>query len=166
VTGFLFGKIMSNQSYYEKLKSPQWQRKRLEIMQRDEFTCVSCGCKEKTLNVHHKTYRKNAAPWDYDDENFITYCEECHGSIHQAKDLLMSSVDTFDKIQRIASISFYCDIKHIKLAQIASVIAAIEKSEVIAENKDDFEKCIEVSEEMIMHCKSVIKYAKKKIKQL
>jgi len=68
--------------YSEKLKDPRWQRKRLEIMQRDEFACNSCGDTDSTLNVHHKTYRKGADPWDYDDENFSTLCQSCHKSIH------------------------------------------------------------------------------------
>ena len=40
--GFLFYKIMN---YSEQLKSPKWQKKRLEIMQRDKFTCQLCGDK-------------------------------------------------------------------------------------------------------------------------
>ena len=83
---------MSKQTYWEKLKDPRWQRKRLEIMQRDDFTCVSCGGKDKTLNVHHKTYRKNAEPWDYADENFVTYCEYCHEEIHQYFNEIKTSI--------------------------------------------------------------------------
>jgi len=55
-------------------------------MVRDEFSCASCGSEDKTLNVHHKTYRKNADPWDYDDDNFITLCECCHKSSHEMLD--------------------------------------------------------------------------------
>lgn len=65
-------------TYAEKLKSPDWQKKRLEILQRDEFTCIICKSSEKELHVHHHHYRKNADPWDYDNENFVTYCVECH----------------------------------------------------------------------------------------
>jgi hypothetical protein len=86
MAGFLLSKIMSKQTYYEKLKDPRWQRKRLEVMNRDDFTCLSCGSKDKTLNVHHKTYRKGAEPWDYDNDNFATYCEDCHKEIHNFMD--------------------------------------------------------------------------------
>ena len=70
-------------TYYQKLKSPQWQRVRLRIMERDNFTCWICGDKNNTLNIHHKTYRKGAEPWEYDDENFVTLCESCHHKSHE-----------------------------------------------------------------------------------
>jgi hypothetical protein len=89
---FLLSKIMSKQTYFEKLKDPRWQRKRLEIMERDDFTCVSCGNKEKTLNVHHKTYRKGAEPWDYEDGNFMTLCEPCHEQSHEFIDEIKQNI--------------------------------------------------------------------------
>lgn len=64
--------------YSEKLRDPRWQKKRLEIMQRDNFKCQGCNSKEKTLHVHHKTYIFGKNPWDYTDTNFITLCFECH----------------------------------------------------------------------------------------
>lgn len=65
-------------TYWEKLKDPRWQKRRLEIMKRDEFTCQDCHNKEYTLNVHHKWYEKNQEPWDADDQQLITVCEVCH----------------------------------------------------------------------------------------
>ena len=65
-------------SYSEKLKDPRWQKKRLLILQRDNFTCCNCGSKEKTLHVHHKLYYANTEPWDYNDNVLITLCFECH----------------------------------------------------------------------------------------
>jgi len=69
-------------SYLEQLKNPIWQRKRLEIMQRDNFTCQRCLSKDKTLNVHHITYAKNKKAWEYSDSNYITFCEDCHKLEH------------------------------------------------------------------------------------
>lgn len=66
-------------SYFELLKDPRWQRKRLEIMERDNFTCQECEDTEATLNVHHKAYAfKKMAPWEYPDDWLITLCEGCH----------------------------------------------------------------------------------------
>lgn len=65
-------------SYLQKLRDPRWQRRRLEIMQRDEFTCVQCCDTRSTLNVHHKYYRPNAEPWEYPDAALVTLCEACH----------------------------------------------------------------------------------------
>ncbi len=69
-------------SYAKLLKDPRWQKKRLEILERDEWTCQMCEDTEATLTVHHKSYRmegkKFADIWDYPGEDLITLCEECH----------------------------------------------------------------------------------------
>ena len=67
-------------TYYEKLKDPRWQKKRLSIMQRDGFKCKECDDNETTLHVHHIQYRKAKNPWEYPDSHLITLCEECHES--------------------------------------------------------------------------------------
>lgn len=67
-------------TYSEKLRDPRWQKRRLEIMNLDEFTCRLCANNEKTLNVHHLIYRPGADPWDYPDNHLITLCESCHAS--------------------------------------------------------------------------------------
>lgn len=64
--------------YSDQYKHPNWQKKRLEILQRDDFTCIYCNDKELTLHIHHKIYIKGHKPWEYDNNNFITLCENCH----------------------------------------------------------------------------------------
>jgi hypothetical protein len=66
-------------TYKEKLRDPRWQRKRLEILSRDDFKCRLCGLGVETLHVHHKYYDKGKEPWDYDERALITLCESCHG---------------------------------------------------------------------------------------
>lgn len=65
-------------AYTEKLRDPRWQKMRLEIMQRDEFTCQVCSDKESTLNVHHRFYLRGHEPWDYPEWSLVTLCESCH----------------------------------------------------------------------------------------
>ena len=65
-------------SYSDKLRDPRWQKKRLEILSRDEFTCHGCWDKTKTLHVHHLDYLSGKEPWEYPDEYFLTLCEDCH----------------------------------------------------------------------------------------
>lgn len=72
---------MSN--YAEKLKDPRWQKRRLEIMERDKWACQKCGSKEDTLHVHHVNYNKGAAPWEYDDKELVTFCLACHEDIEE-----------------------------------------------------------------------------------
>lgn len=63
-------------SYLDKLKDPRWQKKRLEILNRDEWTCTFCDAKDTTLNVHHISYFNE--PWDAPNTHLITLCEDCH----------------------------------------------------------------------------------------
>ena len=63
-------------TYAEKLKDPRWQKKRLEILQRDNWTCRYCGSDKHTLNVHHFKYFNE--PWDISNDKLITFCEDCH----------------------------------------------------------------------------------------
>lgn len=65
-----------SQTYSDKLKDPRWQRRRLEVMKRDEFQCVCCGDDKSTLNVHHLEYNRN--PWDTPIEKLETLCGSCH----------------------------------------------------------------------------------------
>jgi hypothetical protein len=65
-------------TYSEKLRDPRWQKKRLEIFERDNFTCKLCNDTESTLNVHHHYYENNKEPWEYPNESLITLCENCH----------------------------------------------------------------------------------------
>lgn len=69
-------------TYAEKLKDPRWQKKRLEILQRDNFTCFYCEDDKSTLHVHHEMYFKNQEPWDTPSECLTTVCEDCHTFFH------------------------------------------------------------------------------------
>lgn len=72
-------------TYSEKLRDPRWQRKRLEVMERDGFACQNCGDNEKTLNVHHHYYEKGKSPWDYPESALATLCEDCHADIEEER---------------------------------------------------------------------------------
>lgn len=63
--------------YHRKLKDPRWQKKRLAILERDEWRCRMCGDDENTLHVHHRYY-SNGEPWEIDDKALVTLCADCH----------------------------------------------------------------------------------------
>lgn len=65
-------------NYSTKLKDPRWQKKRLEILQRDNWSCQRCGDNKSTLHVHHRRYIPDRDPWDYPDDILVTLCEDCH----------------------------------------------------------------------------------------
>lgn len=66
-------------TYAEKLQDPRWQKKRLEVMKMAAFKCADCGADDKPLHVHHRAYARGKEPWDYDDDNFVCVCRDCHG---------------------------------------------------------------------------------------
>lgn len=78
--------MAEKRSYWELLKDPRWQRKRLEILNLHGFACENCGAEDKTLHVHHSYYEKGLAPWEYPDESLHALCEDCH---RKAQDLLV-----------------------------------------------------------------------------
>ncbi len=70
---------MERKTYTEKLRDPRWQKKRLEILNRDGWKCMICGDKVGTLHVHHIFYMPGKKePWDIPDGLLITLCEDCH----------------------------------------------------------------------------------------
>jgi len=64
--------------YAEKLKDPRWQKKRLEILERDKWMCRGCCETQKTLHVHHIFYVHGLEPWDVPSGLLITLCSDCH----------------------------------------------------------------------------------------
>lgn len=76
---------MDKISYAEKLKDPRWQKKRLEIFERDKWTCRGCGAKEDTLHIHHLSYPDSHDPWDSDCDQLVTICENCHNEEYEER---------------------------------------------------------------------------------
>jgi hypothetical protein len=65
-------------TYQEKLKDPRWQKRRLEVFERDGWKCRKCSRGDKTLNIHHLIYLPNKEPWEYNNKMLLTLCEDCH----------------------------------------------------------------------------------------
>ena len=70
-------------AYKDKLPDVRWQKKRLEIMERDQWSCRACNAHEGTMNVHHLKYLMGCDPWDYSDDDLITLCDICHTEWHR-----------------------------------------------------------------------------------
>lgn len=77
--------------YSDKLKDPRWQKKRLEILQRDNFMCQSCHEIKETLHVHHTITDYDIEPWEHEDNTLVTLCESCHKCWHSVFDLPFDS---------------------------------------------------------------------------
>jgi len=65
-----------SKQYSELLRDPRWQKRRLEVFQRDGWKCTFCESKDKPLHVHHLRY--SGAPWDSPESDLETLCCDCH----------------------------------------------------------------------------------------
>lgn len=95
-------------SYSERLRDPRWQKKRLEIMQRDGFSCKFCGDNETELHVHHRRYINGNEPWEYDNSELDTLCKTCHSYIEGIKTRI--SAQSFVK-HSVCGV--YCEATHL-----------------------------------------------------
>lgn len=92
-------------TYSEKLKDPRWQKVRLQVMERDHWTCVNCSSEEKMLSVHHGYYERGLEPWEYPLSTLWTVCEDCHVFLEKERAALYrmlaeigpSGVDIYDR---------------------------------------------------------------------
>jgi len=69
---------MEHATYRSRLQDPRWQKKRLAVLQRADFTCECCGRKDETLHVHHLIYDRGGNPWDAQDDFLECLCATCH----------------------------------------------------------------------------------------
>lgn len=90
--------MKNNTTYSEKLRHPKWQKKRLEILQRDSFTCQMCSDTETELHIHHLEY--NGEPHEIKNDKLLTVCKHCHFILEDAKKQNI-------KVIRIESGGFY-----------------------------------------------------------
>lgn len=79
-----------NMNYDEMRAHPLWQKRKAEILKRDNHICRSCGNRDITLHAHHTSYLPDTLLWDYPDELLITYCEICHNTEHLIGNTLRS----------------------------------------------------------------------------
>ncbi|MFP4017948.1 MAG: HNH endonuclease [Bacteroidales bacterium] len=79
-------------TYAEKLKDPKWQKKRLEILERDNWTCQVCGNTKKTLHVHHFKYNSN--PWNTPELFLTTVCEDCHREVQEGQNAINRAIQS------------------------------------------------------------------------
>ena len=114
-------------TYQDQIKSPKWQKKRLEILERDDFTCQSCGMNDVQLHVHHLAYHKDKMIWEYPDELLTTQCENCHADITSKISELKSTIQSkmisidhateyYNTIKLILEFDFY------KLPQVRKIL--------------------------------------------
>lgn len=101
---------MANKKIYsEKLLDPRWQKKRLEVFNRDKWTCLHCGDTTTTLNAHHLEYSTSGNPWDTPIESLQTLCVECHYIVEFLKPFILG-IDRI--IKDVTTIWVLCTLKN------------------------------------------------------
>lgn len=65
--------------YPEYLQTPEWQERRLRILERDGYRCQVCNS-PKYLNVHHRDYTRRGYE---EDSDLTTLCKACHQTFHE-----------------------------------------------------------------------------------
>lgn len=108
-------------TYAEKLKDPRWQKKRLEIMQRDKFTCIWCFRNDATLNVDHKIYRPRLNPWDYTNDDLQTLCENCHKKLSERRQKIADQIGRMDEAD-LSELEIFLNDSLLKKSLQASVL--------------------------------------------
>ena len=74
-----------------KYQHPRWQKLRLQILDREKFTCQACGRKDETLHVHHLMYY-SGAPWETPSKYLECLCKACHGARTEADSIAISRI--------------------------------------------------------------------------
>lgn len=121
-------------TYSEKLKDPQWQKKRLEIMSRDGFRCCYCGNDKSTISVHHEYYVSNRDPWQYPNWSLKSLCESCHGRVHSGEIREFGLSDWEGLIESVTTSSKY------PVFELCEILGAVKKIQAVAmEDRGDSE---------------------------
>lgn len=122
--------------YSEKLKDPRWQRKRLEILQRDDFRCRSCERNDKTLHVHHSYYENGKSPWEYPDDALLTLCVDCHSNVTEKQIELARALASLEPGQIDQVIGY---VRGIQAAWWSTTDEDIRYTEIAAANAEQVE---------------------------
>lgn len=93
---------MGRDEYRQKLLDPRWQKRRLEILERDGWACRQCHDTTTTLHVHHRVYGKGD-PWDVPNHYLEALCENCHAEETEARPELEHSL-----LRRMRLLGFTC----------------------------------------------------------
>lgn len=134
-------------NYSQKLRDPRWQKKRLEVMKRDNWRCQHCWTARDTLTVHHAVYTKGRDPWEYNDSNLITLCSTCHTnletySLHEAR-------RTASLIEASVGFELFCRLQSVinEIQQVGRITNAFEIAVALMHQFED-----EISEEAKQLC--------------
>jgi hypothetical protein len=143
-------------TYYDKLKDPRWQKLRLQVFERDKWTCRDCGATDRPLHAHHAFYEKGVEPWDYLPHTIMCVCDNCHEKRHRLIDTITSfsgllSIDLMENVSRlIRLVRLINAMKHKELANnvIIKTISLLKKKSKSKVDKDKNPSLMETIDEL------------------
>ena len=115
-------------NYKEQLKSPKWQKKRLDVLNLRGFKCENCANEEKQLHVHHRFYLKGRKAWEYDNDVLQVLCETCHENEHKPKkenNMHSEIIEFIDSLDEDKFYNFFKIVRYLKYDN--NEISSIEK---------------------------------------
>lgn len=114
-------------AYSKKLKDSRWQKKRLEVLERDGWKCLRCNKGENggvCLHVHHSYYKKGKDPWEYDSESLSTLCADCHEKEPKSREYFL------DQIQKSIILNGFISTHAYEIDCLIANISMIKKTEL------------------------------------
>lgn len=73
---------MDSNLYQQELKRPEWKAFREQVLEERGRECEKCGSKNH-LEIHHTKYYRAHRPWEYDINDVMVLCSECHQLLHR-----------------------------------------------------------------------------------
>jgi len=78
--------IMTKEEYKILLLDTRWvDVVRVQVLNRDKYTCRNCKATNCMLHVHHLYYIKDKSPWEYPLKALVTLCADCHSKAHEKR---------------------------------------------------------------------------------
>jgi hypothetical protein len=95
--------------YKDLLDTLEWQTKRLQILDRDCYTCKKCSKKSEKLHVHHKWYIKDEFPWEIEDDGLVALCHHCHKEVHLTEEISVYGKNMDGTMHPTLNFNIYCN---------------------------------------------------------
>ena len=130
-------------TYQDQIKSPKWQKKRLQVLESSKFKCDECQNTEKQLHVHHTHYRKGAKIWEYDNIELRCLCDTCHSLTHSIQNEILNSLGM---MEIVASLDYKNQVLGYIDGLINNAVRVAEPSEHYMQGFVDGAKCIDLKE--------------------
>lgn len=69
-------------TWEQQYQHPNWQKLRLYVLEKHNYTCAECGSQHNTLQVHHMKYVTGKFIWEVPLYSLVALCEICHSKEH------------------------------------------------------------------------------------